>query len=168
MRLAPALALLMMFALCGTAAAESLTWVCPDCPAGGAVYSFDPQDVGHMNWWKTNHRAVVHGRGSVGVRPTGRPSLPGFVFLGGLGGGLLGAALSGSITGDGDIVRAAGAGAFAGGVFMGLLWVVSATNNTATASAPSVDLDDDIWDRTTNPVASSTGDAFSLAMRMTW
>ena len=157
-----------MFALCGTASAESVTWECPHCPANGNVYSFDPQDRDHMNWWKANHLSVVHGRGSVGVRPTGRPSLPGFVFLGGLGGGLLGAALSGSITGDADIIRAAGAGAFAGGVFMGLLWVVNATSYNATASAQGVDLHDSIWDRTTNPVASSTGDSFRLTMRMAW
>lgn len=110
----------------GIAYAASLTWYCRNC---GQTFYFDPRDTSYMNSWIANHQAVC-GRGGDSTETRqidwSRVSLPGYLFLGGLVGGTLGG-LYGLAYAQPEMWAYAGLGAFLGGIFMGLIWVVNAT-----------------------------------------
>ena len=100
----------------------SLSWTCPNC---GQTYYFDSRDADHMERWTANHLSVCRGDGPTDYEPRGRGTLPGYVFLGGIAGGMLGG-IYGLAYSQPEMWSYAAAGAFLGGVAMGLLWIVSA------------------------------------------
>lgn len=107
---------------------SSLSWTCPNCRQ---TFQFDPRDQGYMDSWIANHQSVCGGGGEVTeYRPRVRMSLPGYLFIGGIAGGMLGG-IYGLAYAQPEMLSYAAAGAFLGAIFTGLLWVVSTPGTAA-------------------------------------
>jgi len=113
-----------------------------------------------MNNWIQNHRAACRGQESPGWQSqSGKKSLPGYMFLGAAGGGVLGACYNLSAS-QPELIKNAGLGAFCGGIFMGLLWVVDAT-------MASAQLEERNWNIACEPVGGDCP-GIGIAMQIVW
>lgn len=113
---------------------QQLTRKCDCC---NTTFNFDSRDVEYANWWinyhmsecpKCKERPAWQPEPQYGPYKPGIRQLPGYMFLGGLAGGLLWPIVTTDFLefSDPEVIRAAGEGAFYGAVAMALLWVVSA------------------------------------------
>ena len=116
--------LIMILLFSGVAYSYSDTYFCTSC---GQTFYFDPDHDAYRESWSANHYAQCSGTGSGGTSndyAAVPETIEGYMFLGGLMGATLGG-LYGYAYAPPDALYYAAAGAFAGAVALGLLWIVS-------------------------------------------